>query len=289
MKSVIIFLSTPRCGTQWIAKNLSDFYSERAVTLHEPIKYEYYLRYNLGRFDKSLKPSNNKILTEHLEYIFEETKSRKYIEVGWQSIAGVSQLHKRFGNRLRLIHLYRNPVEVAASLVTHNWYTGKGKERSEKAELTPFDNVSLLGEYRERWDDLNLFEKSLYYWTEINLCAKNLEYRYDEVPFYSLKFENLFKKNKETSRIYLAEMLSFIGLDYDGRMLESIDIHYDEYHYCNTTNLSLDWTDIFRHPQTIALANKLGYRFNDELDLKRYKKKSYSKKIINRIKKLIGK
>lgn len=269
---VVVFLCTPRCGTQWIAKNLSEIYSDKAIVLHEPIENDYNPKMNLGRYDLPAQPKDNPVLNRHLDFIDDVTQEMNYIEVGWPGIAGISEFYQRFGERLKLIHLYRNPVKVAASLVTHNWYTGKIKDRSRKAELNPFDDTALLKEYRDKWQDLNLFEKSLYYWTEINLRAIEAKNRYAEIPFYSLRFEDLFEETDEIKRIALIETLSFMGLDYDNRMLKATNSHHDHYH--SKTFYKIDWNDIFDHPQTIALAKKLGYRFDREIDLSRYRKKS---------------
>lgn len=280
MHPVIIFISTPRCGTQWLAKFLGEIYEDEATVLHEPILYDYYPRLNLGRYELPLQPESNQKLQRHLDFIEEETKQKKYIEVGWQSIAGISEFYHRFRNRLRVIHLYRNPVFVAASLVTIDFYTQKHQDRNEKAILSPFDDVALLDEYKYRWEKLSRYEKSLYYWTEVNLRALEIKYQYGNLPFYSLKFENLFKKNKETSRITLVELLSFMGFNYSKKMLDALNIRHDEYHY--KTNSNIDWKKIKDHPQTLALANKLGYRLDEEIELQRYEK-TFKQKIASRV------
>jgi hypothetical protein len=283
---VIVFLCTPRCGTQWIAKNLSEIYADDVIALHEPIGYEYYPRINMGKYDLPARPKENSTLNKHFDFIDETIRGMNYIEISWPSIAGISELYERFGERLKLIHLYRNPVNVAASLVTHNWYTGKVEDRFEKAELTPFDDTAILTEYRDRWDNLSLFEKSLYYWTEINLRALEIKQRYSGVPFYSLKFEKLFEEDKEVSRITLIEMLAFIGLNYDEKILKEVNIKHDKYRY--KSSAGIDWKDIFEHPQTLALADKMGYRFDGEIDLSRYKKWPFYQKITAGIKSLLN-
>lgn len=277
---VTVFLCTPRCGTQWIAKNISEIYADEVNARHEPVENEYYPKINLGRYDLPAEPKENPQLNQHLDFIDDTIQNKNYIEVGWQSIAGIGELYRHFGKQMSLIHLYRNPVNVAASMVTHNWYTGEIEGRFEKAELNPFDNSSLLKDYRNRWDDLTLFEKSLYYWTEVNLRALEIKQRYYGVPFYSLKFEELFEESKVKSRITLIELLSFMGLEYDEKMLEAIDIKYDEYQY--KTSVNINWKDIYDHPQTMALANKLGYTFDDEINVSRYKPGPLYKRAIRR-------
>lgn len=153
---------------------------------------------------------------------------------------------------------------MGASLVTHSWYTGKIKCRSENLELTPFDVGAMLDEYQDRWDEMSLFEKDLYYWTEINLRALEIKHRYPRIPFYSLKFENVFKGKKEISRITLIELLAFMGLHYNDKMLEALDIKQDIHH--SETIVKMDWKKIYDHPQTMALANMLGYALDSKID-----------------------
>jgi len=284
MKPIIVFLCTPRTGTQWLAKNLADNYSDRATVKHEPIENDYYLKYNLGCYTPPLFPENNSSLNSHLELIDEITEDKIYIEVGWQSIGGIAELYNKFGARLKFIHLYRNPINVAASLVTHTWYKGKVKERYEKSAITPFDEMSLLKEYKDRWENLNLFEKSLYFWTEVNLRAIEVKHFFNDIPFYSLKFEELFNEKNEISRISLISILAFLGLRFNKKMLDSIDVPYDKYKY--KTQLDIDPNSISKHPQTIALAKKLGYSFDGRMNLERYKKPSFYKRLILKFKNL---
>lgn len=283
---VIVFLCTPRCGTQWFAKNLSAVYPDKATTLYEPIENDYKLKVNLGIHDISSKKENAK-LNKHFIFIEKEMQHKNYIEVGWQSIAGLAEFHSRFGDRLRLIHLYRNPVNVAASLVTHNWYTGNPKERVKKSELSPFDVGAILKGYKSRWEGLKPFEKSLYYWTEINLRALEIKYRYPRIPFYSLKFENLFQENIGQSRLTLFEVLSFMELNYDYKMLKAVDVRHDDYQYKSLHKIY--WKTLFEHPQTIALANKLGYEFDEKMDLSRYKNRSLLQRFIQKNKSIFTK
>lgn len=283
MKSVIIFLCTPRCGTQWFVKNLNKFCGNEVKVLHEPLYSEYLLKENLGRYNSAELKINHK-LNNHFASINEVTQNKSYIEVGWPTISVIPEFYKKFGERLKLIHLYRNPVKVGASLVTHNWYTGKIEDRSENLELNPFDIASILDEYQSRWNEMSLFEKNLYFWTEINLRALEIKHRYPRIPFYSLKFENLFKGNKELSRITLVEILAFMDLNYNDKMLEALDIKQDKYHYKST--VKMDWKKIYEHPQAMALANKLGYTFDSEIDLSRYKRMPY-KRVIGKMKSLI--
>ncbi|MDZ7689741.1 MAG: hypothetical protein U5K69_01050 [Balneolaceae bacterium] len=96
-----------------------------------------------------------------------------------------------------------------------------------------------------------------------------------------LKFEDVFDKNKEISRLHLSEMLAFIGLDFDERFIDRLDITVDEYR--NVTDKKINSKDIASHNQTIELAKKLGYKINGNKDLSRYKRsKNYSRKIINK-------
>ncbi|MDZ7689745.1 MAG: hypothetical protein U5K69_01070 [Balneolaceae bacterium] len=175
---------------QWFAKNLYEIYPDKIEVTHEPILCDYYPRLNLWKFDSDLKPEENRVLDKHMDHIEKVTDDKIYVEIGWQSIAGISELYNRFSDRLKLIHLVRHPVNVAASLVTHNWYSSRAPERAEKAELEPFDEGARLTYYSDIWNALSEFEKCLYYWTEVNFCALSIKNRFTDLPFYHLSSSN---------------------------------------------------------------------------------------------------
>lgn len=98
MKSVVLFLCTPRCGTQWFAKNIDEFYGEEIKVIHEPLGRDYFLKENLGRYNSSELKINH-TLNEHFDFIDEITKDKTYIEVGWPTTSVIPEFHNKFGER----------------------------------------------------------------------------------------------------------------------------------------------------------------------------------------------
>lgn len=268
---VILFLCTPGCGTQSLASNLNEVYSSVARIWHEPLENQRGLQAKKGQNYNTVNSTEYPAISSHLNYVKEQTRQNSYIEVCWQSSLWFSELYNEFGKRLRLIHLYRNPVNVAALMVKNNWYTGDITDRLEYGDVTPFNEDSILPEYRSRWNNLTLFEKSLYHWTEANLRILRIKKEHPQLPIFPLKFENLFSNNKELSRKIIVGLLQFMGLDYKEKILEAVNTQYSDHSYQTTNNMN--WPVVFNHPKTVKLANALGYTFGGNVDLHKNKKK----------------
>ena len=267
MNDLIVFLCTPRSGTQWFASNLQELYSGVVEPVHEPIGMDYFPRLNIGRPHESPRPEGNSVLADHIDRIQDVLRQKKYIEVGWQSIAGVYALHRRFGGQLKLVHLLRHPVNVAASLVTHGWYAGNG-ERAQKAELTPFDEGVKLGHYRQRWQNMDAFEKGIYHWTETHLAALDIAMLLPGVEMHRIRFEDVFENGRATSRSVLQDLIHFFELDWREEVAERVDIKRDNHRFTTTHVFEQErWKT---HPFAVGLAEMFGYDPTIEHDLSRY-------------------
>jgi hypothetical protein len=122
--------------------------------------------------------------------------------------------HHVLGDRLRLLHLHRDPVHTAASIYVKTrpeWWSRVGAYEGDPfgLRITPFDPHARFVEYRERWASLSLFEKILYQWLERHAYALESAERLPDVPFRSLRSEDLFANPDETIR----ELGGFMGLD----------------------------------------------------------------------------
>ena len=98
---IVLVGSTYRCGTQWLTWLINEYYSDVAISLHEPLGQSYLWR------KKSDRAVQNHFLAIRE---FEQT----YIETGWSSFKVIPWFQEEFDN-LRLIHLVRHPVDVAMS------------------------------------------------------------------------------------------------------------------------------------------------------------------------------
>jgi hypothetical protein len=142
---------------------------------------------------------------------------------------------------------------------THGYYQGREDNCSKLGQLTPFDPGILQSHYAKTWEQMTPYEKCLFHWTEINLYAEELFRAYPNVPQLRILSEDLF--SPECSG--LKEVLEFLSLPLRPEIVEFARTRVDRFRL--KTSLNLEWEAVFRHPETVAMAERLGYRF-DEMD-----------------------
>ena len=255
MKHATFFLSTGRCGTQWIAKTLGEIYGDLAVVRHEPLKAKYdpkrFLRLQNQRVEVERTPE----VSHHIEFVTRTLETSDYIEAGWPAYAVIPTLIDTFPAQLRVVHLVRHPVPTALSMTTHGFYHPhlRGGEFARFTELTPFDPGVRQQHYRARWETMSEYERCLFQWTEVNTYALELMDGNPEIPFLSLKFEDLF----EPGAGRIAKLLDFLELPRRVNLEKLLRKPIDDY---RRTVVSLpDWREIFGHPSTMELAARFGY------------------------------
>lgn len=138
MNHATFFITTARSGTQWLAHNLSVHYQNELRAAHEPIGYAYRPKVYLRARERLDELSALPAVRKHLDDIHRVLQTRSYIEVGFPAFAMAPLLVRELGAQLRLVQLVRNPVRIAASLVTHRWYQGTRDDTlSADIEVTP--------------------------------------------------------------------------------------------------------------------------------------------------------
>lgn len=170
MPKIFLFLSTGRCGTQWIADTLASSYSDLADVTHEPIDCAYHPRDFLRAYESvddmlALEP-----VRTHLDRVEKAIESRSYIETGWPVYAAIPLFIKRFGpDAVGIVRIVRHPVDVAASFATHGFWHGRADEFATHGVIDPWAPRVAMPEYAERWKDMSSYEKCLYWWAELHL------------------------------------------------------------------------------------------------------------------------
>jgi SEC-C motif-containing protein len=258
-------LSTGRCGTQWLAKNLGEHYGDLLAVTHEPHLRDYLPRQLLGIADPAQWPTLA-LLDRHLATIEQHLATKSYIECGWPCYGPLPYFVKRLAGRVRVIHLVRHPVPTAASMVTHLCYHPRPDQLTEKALLTPTDAGVAMPEYAERWATMSRFEKCLYFWGEIALLGLRYE-RELGIPWLRARSEDMF------AGAALDELLDFIGVPRRDAIHAARSSHVDGYFMGTNVKLEADYQSIRRHPRIAAIAQDLGYDaldFNPERLAARY-------------------
>jgi hypothetical protein len=254
-KTGIFFLSTGRCGTQWLQKTLAVTYPDAAVVTHEPVRGAYEPKLYLRAYDKLNELLSSEEVSRHLSYIREILKSKIYTETGWPCYPAIPLIIDQLDGRVRIVHLVRHPVYVALSLTTHNVY-GERQDWIARAAISPFDQGVVQKELADDWVKMGMYEKCLFWWTEINLYALELKERRPDIEFSLVRYEDLFDPDTQT----LENLIRFMNLAYDPSIKEFRLKDVDRYHWKSPP---VDWTLIFKYAQTVALAKQFGYDFND--------------------------
>jgi hypothetical protein len=269
---IFLFLSSARTGTQWLASNLARTYSDLAVVTHEPIGVSYRPREFLRAYSRIEDMLAIEEIRDHLARVEEVTKSKTYIELGWQNYAAIPLFVHRFGSRVGVIELARHPVTTSTSLLTLEFFTGGTRvdDYTRNAFLDPSCHGVLQKNYANTWSELSGYEKCLFWWTEIYLYAEELHDRLESTDFLLVRMEDLFGDEDA----YLETLTSFLGVPFREELAGAKKQIVDLYRF--QTRSSFDWKQIFNHPNAIALAKRLGYGF-ESIDEKalwgRYRKR----------------
>ncbi len=203
--SAIFIYSTGRCGTQWFTKSFADNLGSGAEVVHEPLGAKWAPRLALRHHDLALLRRSLPEVDRHLDRIAETVAAgRTYVETGWPAFAWYPYLRSILGERFRWIHVVRNPIYVAASLITLRCYdpdiTRVDREFAELALLHPTDRGVIFKDFAKHWPSLTQFEKCLFQWLEINRYGIELAKTHGLDPVSIFRFEDVFARNSRAIR-----------------------------------------------------------------------------------------
>lgn len=252
---MVLFVSTGRCGTQWLATQLADVYPDLAVVEHEPLGPDYRCREYFRRPDRVVQFLKDPRVAAHLDRIERITTDRAYIETGWPLFSAVPAFVARLGDRLRLVHLTRHPVPTALSHMVHKTYAGSPRVDgyTRLTTLDPWCDGVFQRHLRGRWDEMSPYEKTLFWWTEVHLYAQELEETLRDLPFCRVRSEDLFAPGGRA----LPRLCDFMGLPWRDALAGRVECKVDRWHH--RTDEGFDWKVIQSYPETVALAERLGY------------------------------
>ncbi len=256
---VVVFLSTGRCGTQWLASGFATNHADLAVE-HEPIGVSYKPRRYFRGYDDPQAALAERAVRQHLGRI--ATSSRPYVETGWPLYAALPLFAARFPHRLRVVHVTRHPVRCALSHLSHQSYAGSPMRSpiSRWGTLAPTDRNVFHPEYASRWRKLSPYEKCLYFWTELNLYGLEFPRRCPSVPFLRLKSEDLLAGDRPA----IEQLLRFLDLPWTDGWLGHVANSVDKWHF--HTGEEVEPAQVLRHQPTLEVAHEFGYDL-DRLDM----------------------
>jgi hypothetical protein len=274
-----LFVTTGRCGTQWLARNLGEVYGDLAVVTHDPLSgMEYQARELMWRGDVE-KLKNPGPILNHLRKIKSVLADKHYIETGGFCRGAFPYLIDNLGDRGRVVHLIRHPLttarsyrkaaeglkdEVRKSFTRNNslnqLFSG-GPPRSERQTWaardglgtlghTPFDPGSRFHEYQTRWFGLTPLERELYRWLEINAAAVAYEKK-ARCPWLRAKYEELFSEEG------MSRLLSFLQLPVRLMFFSRLETVIDK--FAGAADAASECIDLQSHPSVLDLMLQLSY------------------------------
>lgn len=249
------FLSSGRCGTQWLTRHLQRIYGDVADVVHEPIHSGYRPRNYFRAFERLDEMLEDPIVHAHVERIRTRIdRGRTYVETGWPSYAAVPLFAELFPGDVGLVQLVRHPVPTALSLASTIWKFDAPGWGPEKWQLLSLPDPSSTGAVEcgyEDWETLTPYEHCLFWWTQVHLYAEELHERLPDVPFTRLRAEALFAGDTPS----FETLTSFIGLPWRPAVLRSRAVDAFGGKSAGSTN----WELIRKYPVTMDLARALGY------------------------------
>ncbi len=254
--TVFLFISTGRCGTQWLASHLADIYGARAEVTHEPLGPLYRPRQFFRCYEDTSAMAATPEISQHLSRVEAVQRDRLYVETGWPLFAAIPLFVERFGTRLALVHLTRHPVPTSISHMVHQCYGGSPRDDgyTRLASLDPGCPGVFQPHYAAGWSAMSPYEKCLFWWTEVHLYGLQIESRYPQIPFLRCKSEDILRG--DTAAIgRLARLLDIgSGEELASRTEQRVD------RWNHQTQLDFEWRQIFDHPRTLQVAETLGYQ-----------------------------
>ena len=222
---------------------------------HEPLHNAYQPRKMLGlQSPEELGAELAASILEHIDSIERTVLDRPYIECGHPCWSTIPYLTRRFGERVRILLLIREPVATALSWLTHQAYCAPlAPHLKEKVLLSPFDAGVAYPAYRERWNFMQPFEKCLYFWLEVNALGERLKYG-DAAPMLRVSVEKLLQSDSSSA---LEQMLDFLELPIKPEFIAARSQRVDAFRY--VAHLQPDTSAVHNHPEVLKLAACLGY------------------------------
>jgi hypothetical protein len=270
----IFVLSTGRCATQWLHDAMANCYGDAIVSTHEPLQTAYLPRHFFRAAPAALNALGDIAdVAAHVDSIRETLRHRPYFEAGWPCFSALPWLQNALDGRIRIVHLIRHPVTTAFSMSTHDVY-GRNDWIREGA-LTPFDPGCLRPELQPAWPAMSTYEKCLFWWTQIHRYALELHRDRSEIPWLDISYEDMFSPGTDA----LDALVEFCGLPHRPRFSMLRECRTDRFHFRAHPD---DWRKIMRYPDTVAVAETLGYDPSD-VDACKLSQRYFRKKKLHRI------
>lgn len=263
-----VCLNTGRCATVSLSEYFSWNYSDLAFVWHEPFHESllppavHFRRYDELKWSWDSEPP----CTPKLERIRPFVKlwkqlldsGKSVLVFGWTIYPFIPLLISAFPSAVRILHLVRHPVAVAASFTNNGMYDAYVERRatSMNVHLDPRVSRTFYPEYRDTWKKLSPFEKNLFRWAEINSYGDELKTLYPDRPFMRRRVEDI-------SKDVLNDIAIFFGLpERSGDRIPNFNSQRNRRKSLRPIRDAFNL--LSNHVHVIQLAESLGYNCSSE-------------------------
>lgn len=183
----------------------------------------------------------------------ETSKSGPVVDFGWTMRALAPYFADKLHEQLRVIHLHRHPVSVAASFKLIGSYDNFN---SPDWAITPFHPRAKFPGFQSRWESMSAFEKCLYLWLEVNAFGREFRNRHPHIKFLEVRSDQLFKDDEVLTNV--AEFTGFWART-DKKIERSAKENTYNKFSLERRPVGHEWMNYSRHPEIIDFAEELGY------------------------------
>jgi hypothetical protein len=254
-----LVLNAGRSGSTFLYKLLSQNFGDDCYVCHEdiPVQISKPKVYN-RQFEKheidALK-EDAKLMT-YIAKWQDELKQRHVIETGWTSYHLAPLLKDIFKEKFQIIILHRDPISFAFSRANMGNYHENTFYTSHH-EVSPFDVNSIVPEYQNKWNNMNHFEKCMFWWYTVYKEAFEFKSKNPEVPCLILKSKELFNFSR------FDEVLTFLNLNSAKLINKEVSKNELAQFMRETFPLNNEWSNYHVHKEILKFANDLDYVFNE--------------------------
>lgn len=191
VESYVFVANSGRCGSVTLSKIFETV--EGGISLHEPAPVmfnDYASGTDRKKYFRDLFYKKKRI------YVNTAAKGhRYYFETNHQFVKNfIDPAVEYYGERIRILHLVRDPVSVASSFYQVNTIPGQWEGGGVLYLIDPRESDNIISAadllYGSKEFSHDIY-KCLWYWYEVEARTKAAKLRHGGIPFYRLKTEEL--------------------------------------------------------------------------------------------------
>jgi hypothetical protein len=221
VKKAIFFVSTGRCGTQWLYDAFKTTNPD-VIVKHESNNLAYNSLRSFGEYHTEGEISQKKA-HKVISIISEIIKTKTYIDTGWTNYGCIPLIIEKLGDNAKFVHLVRDSTRCSFSLASHRYYSNTSL--TQKVLINPGVKGVKIAVTKGMWGEMSMLNKCYWFWTELNAFALDMQKKCKQENWFFLKFEDLFSQDSKA----LETLVDFCSLK-NKKDIEDMKPHsFDKY------------------------------------------------------------